>query len=107
MFRAALFLVYLTAISCAAALPSKPRADACSTPHQSGYNDNPNNHQVVSGGRTRTYAISVPPGYNDLLGKQWPMIIDYHGNNGTPKQQYENSQYYKYPKGQQYIVVCE
>jgi poly(3-hydroxybutyrate) depolymerase len=61
---------------------------------------------VISGNRTRTYGVNVPHNYNSNLGKQWPLIIDYHGNNGTPDQQYNNSMYWKYSKGQDYLIVC-
>lgn len=109
MFKPSSIPAWLAALSStAAAMPHlTSRSTACSTTHQPGYNNNPNNHQVISGGRTRTYAVNVPDSYNDNLGKQWPMIIDYHGNNGDPDQQYQNSEYYKYPEGQEYIVVCE
>lgn len=107
MFKASLIAGYLAAVSSAAVVPSRARADACSTSHQAGFNDNPNNHQLISGDRTRTYAVNVPDSYNENLGKEWPLIIDYHGNNGSPQAQYENSEYYKYPEGQEYIVVCK
>lgn len=106
MFKISFLAAWLAAVTSTAAMPHQARSDACSTTHQIGYNNNPNNHQVISGGRTRTYAVNVPNSYNDNLGKQWPMIIDYHGNNGTPDQQYNNSQYYMYPEGQEYIVIC-
>jgi len=106
MFKLSSLAAWLAALSTTVtAMPHESRKDARSTTHQAGYNNNPNNHQVISGGRTRTYAVSVPASYNANLGKQWPMIIDYHGNNGSPDQQYRNSEYDKYPKGQEYIVV--
>ncbi|ORX91600.1 alpha/beta-hydrolase [Basidiobolus meristosporus CBS 931.73] len=60
---------------------------------------------MESGGLTRTYAINIPDSYNDDPSKKWPLIIDFHGNGGTPEQQYENSMYYAYPDGQKYVVV--
>jgi poly(3-hydroxybutyrate) depolymerase len=49
--------------------------------------------------------VSVPDSYNDDPEKRWPVIFDFHGNKGTPYQQYDNSQYYRFTQGQQYLVV--
>lgn len=81
------------------------RGDGCAKTHQSGFNNNTENHSIESGGRTRTYAVNVPSSYNDNIGKRWPLIIDYHGHGGTPWQQYDNSMYYRYDEGQEYLVV--
>ncbi|KXT14916.1 hypothetical protein AC579_3057 [Pseudocercospora musae] len=83
----------------------------CGMTHNEGFNNGTANHCIESGGYTRTYAVNVPDGYNDNTEKKWPLIIDYHGklpsscNGGTPYQQYDNSQYYKYSAGQEYLVV--
>ncbi|KAL0483815.1 bifunctional acetylxylan esterase/xylanase [Acrasis kona] len=77
----------------------------CGKRHKEGFNSNKDNHKLQSGGRTRTYAVNVPEGYNNDLNKEWPLIIDFHGNGGSPEKQYENSRYYKYNQGQKYIVV--
>ncbi|KJX97236.1 hypothetical protein TI39_contig520g00001, partial [Zymoseptoria brevis] len=70
--------------------------------HRPGFSSN---HKLESGGRTRLYAVNVPDNYNDCDQAEWPLIIDYHGNRGNPKQQWNNSLYYKYPQGQEYLVV--
>ena len=62
------------------------------------------NH-VISGKYQRNYTIYIPSAYNDDCDKQWPLIIDYHGNDGTPNGQYDNSMYWNTTAGQQYIAV--
>ncbi|CZT21066.1 uncharacterized protein RCC_06927 [Ramularia collo-cygni] len=92
-------------LSITTAIPHQIRNEACTITHQPGFNSNPATHQLISGNLTRTYAVNVPESYNDNLGKAWPMIIDYHGNLGNPEDQYRNSEYYKYPQGQEYLVI--
>ncbi|KAK9685318.1 hypothetical protein K7432_015534 [Basidiobolus ranarum] len=77
-------------------------ADGCGKTSRVGFHSGLTMH---SGDRTRTYAINIPSTYNDHPYKKWPLIIDFHGNGGTPEQQYNNSMYYAYAAGQKYIVV--
>lgn len=114
-----LFHLYLTGVimlaawllnACAAsmgvALPRSQRAStACQNYHHEGYNNGNETHTVRSGNYTRNYTVSVPTGYNDSPRRKWPVIIDFHGNNGTPDQQYNNSRFFDYTAGQQYLVV--
>ena len=37
--------------------------------------------------------------------KAYKLILDFHGRDGTPDGQHENSQYYKYPKASEYLVA--
>ena len=60
---------------------------------------------LMSGGVQRFFSINIPTSFNTEIEKQWPLIIDYHGDNGTPYKEYQNSQYYLYPQGQEYLVV--
>ena len=79
----------------------------CGKSHAVGYHDQSqySSHNVQSGGYTRNYTIYIPSAYNNDLTKQWPLIVDYHGNSGTPDGQYGNSKYSSYPAGQQYLAV--
>ncbi|KAK3214272.1 hypothetical protein GRF29_28g2547972 [Pseudopithomyces chartarum] len=77
----------------------------CGIPHKSGFNSNPDSHTISSGGRSRTYAVRVPDGYNDDTFKPRKVIFDFHGRNGSPENQYKNSQYDKYDAGKEYLVV--
>jgi poly(3-hydroxybutyrate) depolymerase len=87
------------------------RAEAADTPacgrsHNSGYHGAlDGNHEIQSGGRTRNYGMYVPDGYNDHKNTPRKLIIDFHGNGGSPEGQYENSQYYKYPQGSGHLVA--
>lgn len=87
-----------------AARPRHP-ASGCGTTHQLGFSNDTVTHSLESGGLTRTYAVNVPGDYNRNPDKARPLIIDYHGNGGTGWQQYENSQYFKYSAGQEYLAV--
>jgi poly(3-hydroxybutyrate) depolymerase len=77
----------------------------CGISHDIGFHNSTDQHYLPSGNWTRYYAVNVPSTYNDDLYKQWPLIIDYHGAGGTPDGQYNNSMYYKYEDGQNYLVV--
>jgi len=68
--------------------------------HPSGYHGP---ITMVSGNLKRNFSINVPDTYTP--NHHWPLIIDYHGNFGTSRQQYENSQYYLSEHGQEYLVV--
>ncbi|KAK2737640.1 hypothetical protein FQN55_000996 [Onygenales sp. PD_40] len=80
-------------------------APGCAKKHNSGFHDDPETHSLQSGNWTRNYGIRVPDGYNDHLGKKWPLIVDYHGKNGSPSNQYKVSLFDQYPKGQKYLAV--
>lgn len=77
----------------------------CGKPHNSGFNDSPDSHTITSGGRSRTYAVRVPDGYNNDPNKPRKVIFDFHGHHGTPENQYNNSQYDKYDAGKEYLAV--
>ncbi|KAJ9657004.1 hypothetical protein H2198_004604 [Neophaeococcomyces mojaviensis] len=108
-FRASIFNAVLLVASVISS--NLGRADAAGTPgcgisHNSGYHDAPNgNREIQSGGRTRYYGMYVPDGYDDDRNTPRKLIIDFHGNSGSPKNQHENSQYYNYPQGKEYLVV--
>ena len=80
-------------------------SSGCGIRHNSGFNNDTATHNIESGGLQRTYAVNVPPHYNDNTQKARPLIIDYHGSGGTGYQQYENSQYLKKAAGQEYLAV--
>ncbi|KAL9533196.1 putative feruloyl esterase [Sphaerulina musiva] len=102
----AAWLLIACAASMGVALPRSQRAStACQNYHHEGYNNGNETHTVRSGNYTRNYTVSVPTGYNDSPRRKWPVIIDFHGNNGTPDQQYNNSRFFDYTAGQQYLVV--
>ncbi|KAL1605126.1 hypothetical protein SLS60_004669 [Paraconiothyrium brasiliense] len=84
---------------------SEAGSSGCGKAHNSGFNSNPDSHTITSGGRTRTYAVRVPDGYNDDKNKPRKIIFDFHGRNGSPESQYKNSQYDKYDAGKEYIGV--
>ncbi|CAK4033326.1 Hypothetical predicted protein [Lecanosticta acicola] len=89
-----------------AAWPLQARSsDGCGIQHQTGFNNSTSNHQVVSGGRTRTYAVNVPLDYNQDTTKRRAVIFDYHGNSRTPYEQYQDSLYYEYSAGEEYLVI--
>lgn len=88
-----------------AASPLQPRADGCGTQHHPGYNDDTNSHSIMSGGRTRHYAVNVPQDYNSNPNKRRAVIFDYHGNTRSPHDQYLDSMYYASPGGDDYLVV--
>ncbi|KAF2215836.1 carbohydrate esterase family 1 protein, partial [Cercospora zeae-maydis SCOH1-5] len=100
-------LLATLALSAFAASPATASSSsaACKKTHQEGFNNGTSSHTIHSGDFDRTYAVKVPDGYNQNLGKKWPLILDFHGNSGTPWQQYQNSRYFDYPGGQQYLVV--
>lgn len=79
----------------------------CGKTHIVGYHDQTqySSHNIRSGDYTRNYTIFIPSSYNANLTKQWPLIIDYHGNTDTPDEQYNNSKYYRYTAGAQYLAV--
>lgn len=107
----ALLLVSVNTVISSPTLEALGRRDAnadhsgCGKLHNSGYHDASPSHSIVSGGRTREYGIYVPQGYNDNPSKLRKLIFDYHGNDDTPEQQYNNSQYSANPEGEKYIVV--
>ena len=51
----------------------------------------------------RSYLISVPDNYTKST--TWPLIVDFHGRNGSPGIQWNNSQYFLNPLGKEYIVA--
>jgi hypothetical protein len=63
----------------------------CGLYHTPGFDNNYANHNLMSGGYLRNFSITVPPTYNSNNSQPWPVIIDYHGNSRTPKDQYQNS----------------
>ena len=77
----------------------------CGRPHAPGYHDADDTNSLESGGLTRQYGIYIPQSYNDNPNKPRKLILDYHGNNGTPLNQYNNSRYFDYPNGEEYLAV--
>ena len=47
----------------------------------------------------------MPGGYRDDPSKTWPLIVDFHGRNGSPEGQWNNSQYFLNPLGREYFVA--
>ena len=58
---------------------------------------------VESGGLQRSYLLTTPDGYDK--SKEWPLIVDFHGRNGTPEGQWNNSQYFLNKLGREYFVA--
>lgn len=77
----------------------------CGKQHAAGYHDAGGERSIISGGLNRTYGVNVPSSYNDDPNKPRKVIFDYHGNNGTPRQQWNNSQYFKYSAGEEYLAI--
>lgn len=75
-------------------------SSGCGITHHSGYLAN---FTVSSGNLTRYYSVNVPDNYNP--DQHYPLIFDYHGNGDTSLEQWNNSQYYAYPGGDQYLAV--
>lgn len=117
MTRSAALSALLVASSAAAPWgPGKPSqhwapswgrdaVDGCGKTHHTGYNNDTASHSIISGGFNRTYGVNVPNDYNDNPNKRRALIIDYHGSGGNAWQQYDNSQYYNYAAGEEYLVV--
>jgi len=80
-------------------------SQACGTHRATGFSNDFTNQSLVSGDYTRNYSINVPASYNDNNTRPWPVIIDYHGNSRNGTDQYNNSMFYAYPAGQEYIAV--
>lgn len=108
MNKGKLFATYAAAAAVALAAPTHPPSKGpcgCGKSYPPGFNNDTSTHQLVSGGITRYYAVNIPNDYDDDLTKRWPLIVDYHGHGDTPWDQYDNSLYYKYEAGQEYLVV--
>jgi poly(3-hydroxybutyrate) depolymerase len=92
--------------STSSAAPHRPTMmGGCGTPHAGGYSNGRSTHNVNSSGNTRYYTIDVPTKYNDNRNEPWPLILDFHGANKDAANQYNNSQYFVEPRGDDYIVV--
>lgn len=81
------------------------KSAGCGKQHAAGFHQDTATHRICSGDRNRTYAVNVPNDYNTKSNTPWPLIVDYHGNGGTPDGQYNNSRFYNYPAGQEYLAV--
>lgn len=77
----------------------------CGKPHSPGFHDADDAHSIQSGGRTRYYGINVPSSYSSDTTTPRKVIFDYHGNGGTPQGQWNNSRYFAYPEGEEYLAV--
>lgn len=77
----------------------------CGKAHTSGYHDASPSRTIISGGLNRTYGIYIPSDYSSNSSKPRKVVFDYHGNGGTPEQQYNNSRYFANPIGEKYIGV--
>ena len=93
-----LTFVFITA----AAAATSP---GCGKPHNSGFNSKPSTHTITSGGRSRTYAVRVPDNYNTNPSLPRRVILDFHGRNGSPANQYANSKYDSYDAGKEYLAI--
>lgn len=82
-----------------------PTGAGCGLSHTTGFSDNWDNHNIQSGGLTRNYSIYIPETYNDSNTKPWPLILDFHAFIRTGADEYNNSRYYNYTEGQQYLAV--
>ena len=92
--------------STSSAAPHRPTTRAgCGTPHAGGYSDGKSTHNLEVAGNTRYYTIDVPENYNDKRNDPWPLILDFHGANKDAANEYNNSQYFAEPRGEEYIVV--
>ena len=80
-------------------------SSGCGKSHTPGYHDADDAHSISSGNRTRFYGVYVPQSYSDDPTKPKKLILDYHGNNGTPLNQYNNSRYFADPVGAEYLAV--
>lgn len=104
-------LLLLTTSSLASLSPhlSPPTPGCSGTPHPPGFHDTTTTPPIHSGNLTRTYAIYIPPSYAANPHHPHPLILDYHGNNGNPLNQYNNSRYFDIDtplgQGQSYIAV--
>lgn len=86
--------------------PSRPtRMAGCGTAHSEGWSNATSSHSLKSSGTERTYAVDVPKGYNDKNTEPWPLIFDFHGASRDAYNQYNNSQYFDQPRGDDYIIV--
>ena len=72
----------------------------CGTPHAGGYSNGKSTHNLEVAGNTRYYTIDVPENYNDKRNDPWPLILDFHGANKDAANQYNNSQYFAEPRGE-------
>lgn len=77
----------------------------CGKPHNSGYHGPNADHSITSGGRSRVYGVWVPADYNSNPSSPRRLIFDFHGNNRSPDEQFENSQYDQNDAGKDYLVV--
>ncbi|KAI5359656.1 Putative alpha/Beta hydrolase, feruloyl esterase B/C/D [Septoria linicola] len=105
MFSTLVLSAVTASLVAAAPHPNAALTPACKLTHHEGFGNDTKTHTITSGRYNRTYAVNVPAGYNKKLGKRWPLILDFHGNSGTPWQQYINSRYFDYAAGQEYIAV--
>lgn len=60
---------------------------------------------IVSGNRTRSFRVQAPKNYGKDPTKSWPLIVDFHGRNGSSEGQWNNSQYFLNKAGQEYFVI--
>jgi poly(3-hydroxybutyrate) depolymerase len=91
-YRMTLAALGLTASTVLASPIVTKRGDTsgCGQIHHNGYNTNGGSgFPLPSNGIDRTYTIRVPDNYDQ--NRQYPLIIDYHGNGGSSDSQYGNS----------------
>ncbi|KAH8895428.1 hypothetical protein GQ53DRAFT_855905 [Thozetella sp. PMI_491] len=72
----------------------------CGNTHNIGYNTN---HGAGFSLGSRTYTVLVPTGYDP--SKAYPLIVDFHGHNGTSDGQHNTSQYDLFDTTGQFLVV--
>lgn len=95
------FLVFVKAS------PTSHRAGSrgCGKSQIPGFHDADDAHSIQSGNLTRYYGINVPSSYAKDPNTPRRVVFDYHGNNGTPRNQWNNSRYFAYPQGEEYLAV--
>ena len=84
------FVFIVAAAAAAAAFSSRLHAQstaACSLAATQGVSE----QRLTSGGRERTYRLSVPPGYDGRT--PLPLVLDMHGSGGTADRQAATSQF--------------
>ncbi|KAM0718648.1 hypothetical protein Q7P37_005719 [Cladosporium fusiforme] len=85
--------------------PTKMPGAGCGNAHAAGYSFDAADHHVTATNTQRNFTIDVPANYNDANDSPWPMILDFHGASRDAANQYNNSQYFEDPRGDDYIIV--
>ncbi|KAB8342741.1 hypothetical protein FH972_022339 [Carpinus fangiana] len=101
---AAAATVALAATSVSASPVKRADTSGCGISHNNGYNTNGGaGFPLESSGGQRSYTVRVPDGYD--ANRQYPLIVDYHGNGGSSDSQYGNSRYDQYDEGRTNFIA--